>query len=78
MNNITITKKLDLCGEVCPMNLFKTKIALKELEIGEVLVVKLDGGEPIRSVSRGVKEDGHKIIKLEQNEDHFIVWIKKM
>ena len=52
---------LDLTGVVCPLNWVKTKLALEELEPGDELVVLLDPGEPIESVPRSAREDGHEV-----------------
>ena len=55
------TATLDLTGVVCPLNWVKAKLALEELEPGEELVVLLDPGEPIESVPRSAREDGHEV-----------------
>ena len=84
VSKLDITRSIDTCGEVCPMNMVKTKIALKDLHAGELLQVTLHGGEPIRNVSRSVKEEeeeeeeGHRIIKLEkQDDERFVMLIEK-
>ncbi|MEK6713072.1 MAG: sulfurtransferase TusA family protein, partial [Nitrospirota bacterium] len=53
---------LDLKGVLCPINFVKTKLKLEEMEVGQVLEVILDDGEPMRNVPRSVKAEGHKII----------------
>jgi len=63
---LDITKSIDTCGEVCPMNMVRTKFTLKEMATGEILEVVLDEGEPVRNVSRSTKEEGHRIIRLER------------
>ena len=55
------TTELDLTGVVCPLNWVKTKLALEELESGDVLSVRLDAGEPIEEVPRSAAEDGHDV-----------------
>jgi len=52
---------LDLTGVACPMNWVKTKLALEELAPGESIAVRLDPGEPIESVPRSAREDGHAV-----------------
>ena len=75
---IDITKSIDTCSDVCPMNMVKTKFALKDLGPGEVLQVTLHAGEPVRNVSRSVKDEGHRIIKLDkQDDDIFVMLIEK-
>ncbi|MBI4334543.1 MAG: sulfurtransferase TusA family protein [Chloroflexi bacterium] len=61
---------LDLRGVLCPMNWVKTKLILEEKEEGEVLEVIVDEGEPMRNVPRSAKQEGHKIVKVEELEDH--------
>jgi tRNA 2-thiouridine synthesizing protein A len=52
---------LDLTGVVCPLNWVKAKLALEELEPGDELILLLDSGEPIVSVPRSAREDGHEV-----------------
>jgi len=72
-----IKKKLNLHGVTCPMNFVKTKLALEELESGEYLQVILDEGEPMLNVPRSLKEEGHRIVKVEPIGETFRVVVKK-
>ena len=54
-------RRLDLSGVPCPMNWVRTKLALEELGPGDSLVVLLDEGEPLESVPRSAREDGHDV-----------------
>ncbi len=69
MTDVKSDDTLDLRGVLCPMNFVKTKLHLEEMEEGQVLEVILDDGEPIRNVPRSLKEDGHKILKVQKLED---------
>ncbi len=60
---------LDLRGTLCPINWVKTKLALEELTEGETLVVVLDDGEPMRNVPRSAKAEGHRILRVQEQED---------
>jgi len=53
--------RLDLRGVPCPMNWVRTKLALEELAPGDSLVVELDPGEPLESVLRSAREEGHEV-----------------
>jgi TusA-related sulfurtransferase len=53
--------RLDLTGVPCPMNWVRTRLALEELAPGDSLVVLLDDGEPLDSVPRSAREDGHDV-----------------
>ncbi|MFN3966091.1 MAG: sulfurtransferase TusA family protein [Endomicrobiia bacterium] len=67
----------DLRGTPCPINYVKTKLKLEELEIGDMLEVYLDDGEPIQNVPKSLENDGHEIIKIQQVENFFKVLVKK-
>lgn len=69
---------LDLRGVVCPTNFVKTKLRLEEMNTGEILEIVIDAGEPMANVPRSIKEEGHKIIKVEKTNDHFRLWIEKL
>jgi tRNA 2-thiouridine synthesizing protein A len=52
---------LDLTGVVCPLNWVRTRLALEGLDAGDRLAVRLDPGEPIESVPRSAREEGHEV-----------------
>lgn len=70
-------ESLDLRGVLCPLNFVKTKLKLEELETGEQLEVVLDDGEPILNVPRSVKEEGHKVLSVTPDGEHYRVVIQK-
>jgi len=72
-----IKKRVDLHGVVCPLNFVKTKLALEELEPGELLEVILDEGSAMLNVPRSLKEEGHRIVKVEPLGETFRVVIEK-
>ncbi|MDI6784317.1 MAG: sulfurtransferase TusA family protein [bacterium] len=69
---------LDLRGIICPTNFVKTKLKLEEMSQGEILEIILDAGEPMANVPRSIKEEGHKIIKVEKVNSHFRLLIEKV
>jgi TusA-related sulfurtransferase len=54
--------RLDLTGVQCPMNWVHVKLALEKLSMRESLVVVLDPGEAVESVSASAREDGHSVV----------------
>ena len=52
---------LDLTGVQCPMNWIRAKLALEHMSPGDVLSVEVDPGEPLDSVPRSAREDGHTV-----------------
>jgi TusA-related sulfurtransferase len=52
---------LDLTGVACPMNWVKAKLELGRMDPGEELTLLLSPGEPLESVPRSAREDGHEV-----------------
>lgn len=78
MEKENIDSSLNLKGVLCPINFVKTKLKLEEMQHGQILEVIIDDGESMKNVPRSVKEEGHKIIKVEQLPDNsFSLLIKK-
>ncbi len=77
MEDIKADQNIDLRGVSCPLNYVKTKLKLEEMELGKVLEILLDDGEPIVNVPRSAKEDGHKILGIEQIDGYFKVLVRK-
>ena len=69
MADIKIDDTVDNTDVVCPVTFVKAKVALEELDDGQILAIKMNDGEPVQNVPRSVKEEGHQILKLEDNED---------
>lgn len=64
-----VTEKLDITDVVCPVTFVKTKVALEELDAGQILQVHINDGEPVQNVPRSVKDEGHQVLKLSDNGD---------
>ncbi len=69
MDDFKVTSTVDITDVVCPVTFVKVKVALEELDEGDILSVRLNDGEPVQNVPRSVKEEGHKILKLLSNDD---------
>ena len=65
-----IDSSLNLRGVACPINFVKTKVRLETLNEGQVLELIIDDGEPMLNVPRSIKEEGHRIIKVEKLSDN--------
>ena len=69
---------IDITDVVCPITFVKTKVAIEDLEDGQILEVKINGGEPIENVPRSLKDEGHKVLDLIDNGDGtFTLFVEK-
>ena len=68
-NEIKYDDAVDITDKVCPLTFVKAKVAIDELDDGEILAIRMNDGEPVQNVPRSLKEEGHQILKLIDNED---------
>ena len=69
IEGIRIDDTVDITDKVCPLTFVKAKVAIDELEDGDVIAICMNDGEPVQNVPRSIKEEGHQILKLVNNED---------
>ena len=66
MNDLTtIDRELDIRGEVCPYTFVKTKLALEEMQPGQVLRVLVDYEPATKNVPRSVRLQGDEVVGVE-------------
>ena len=79
MSEIHFDEQVDITDVVCPGTFVKAKVALEEMDEGQVLAVKMNDGEPVQNVPRSIKEEGHQILKLDTNDDGtYTLFVKKV
>jgi len=61
---ISIDKELNLKGEVCPYTFVKSKLALEEMESGQVLRIIVDNDESGENVPRSLANEGHQVLEV--------------
>lgn len=67
--NFSVDDQVDITDVVCPITFVKAKVALEELDEGQILSIRMNDGEPVQNVPRSIKEEGHQVLKLTSNED---------
>ena len=79
MANFNVDDTIDITDVTCPITFVKTKVALEELDEGQILQVHLNDGEPVQNVPRSIKEEGHEVLQLDDNGDGtFELYVKKV
>ena len=69
MADYEIDDTVDITDVVCPVTFVKAKVALEELDDGQILAIRMNDGEPVQNVPRSIKGEGHQILKLNTNDD---------
>jgi len=72
-------QELDLKGEVCPYTFVKSKLAMEELEVGQVLRVVVDHLPAVENVPRSLKNEGQDILEVAPiNETDWCIIVRKI
>ena len=72
-----IVDSLDLKGVACPFNYVQAKIRLETMDLGQLLEVTIDDGEPIQNVPTSLTNDGHEIVDTKKVGEHYRLTIRK-
>ena len=70
-------KILDCTGLFCPEPVFRTRMALDELEPGQTLEVHADDPAAYEDLRRLAERLGHVVITLKKEGDETVIVIKK-
>ncbi len=69
---------VDITDVVCPITFVKAKMSIEDLDDGQILEVKMNEGEPLLNVPRSFKDEGHKVVEVNNNGDGtFTVLVEK-
>ncbi len=68
---------LDLKNVACPLNYVRAKLALEDMEPGEILQVTVDTGTPADYVPRTLRADGHDVLSAEEIDGRCRILVRK-
>jgi len=69
--------QIDLRGVSCPMNFVKAKIALEAIEVGEVLEVLLDAGQPAQNAPASFADQGQDVLDVTDLGGYFSAKVRR-
>ena len=75
--DLNVDSTLDCRGLACPMPVLKTKKAIDELQIGQVLKLTATDAGSEKDIPAWASRTGHQLIGSERDGDNFIFYIKK-
>lgn len=72
------SRKIDIRGLVCPYTFVKAKLAIEDMEVGEVLEIVLDYREAANNIPKSMQDHGQKVLKVAQTGDkEWVIVIRK-
>ena len=72
MADIAFDDQVDITDKVCPLTFVKAKVAIEELDDGEVLAIRMNDGEPVQNVPRSMKPRLFQILQYSLSKNSFI------
>jgi TusA-related sulfurtransferase len=75
--NDSSTKSIDVRGLYCPEPVFRTKMEIERLKIGDTLKVVADDPESEEDISQWVNRNGHQLISINKADKDLEFVIKK-
>ena len=73
-----VDKTIDIKGEICPYTFVKSKLAIEDMESGQVLEIILDHQPATENVPRSMKNEGNEVLEVKKiNETDWRILVKK-
>lgn len=78
MEKIKSDKEIDIRGFVCPITFVKSKLAIEEMNVGQVLRIVLDYEGAAKNIPRSMEDHGQKVLTVEKTGDkEWVLLIRK-
>jgi TusA-related sulfurtransferase len=59
---------LDITSDVCPMTFVRAKLLLERATAGQIVLILLNSGEPLRNLPRSMRDHGYRVLDLDPVE----------
>ncbi len=69
INELKPDKTIDLKGEVCPYTFVKSKLALEEMDLDQVLEIVVDYEPAVENVPKSLKNEGQQVLAIDKIND---------
>ena len=78
MSELGPAKIIDVRGLFCPEPVFRTKIEIERMTVGNILKVIADDPASEEDISRWVNRNGHQLLELKKSDKDLEFTIKKV
>lgn len=76
--SVPIDRELNIKGEVCPYTFVRSKLALEEMDLGQVLRVVVDHEPATENVPKSMTNEGHDVLEIGKvNETDWEIIVRK-
>lgn len=75
---VEVAETLDIRNDVCPYTFVKSKLALEELQSGQVLEIHLGNSESATNVPRSIAMEDHDVLQVDKSgPSHWVVTVRR-
>ena len=78
ISELAPTKTIDVRGLFCPEPVFRTKIEIERMTVGNILRVIADDPASEEDISRWVNRNGHQLLGIKKSDKDLEFTIKKV
>lgn len=78
ISELTPTKTIDVRGMFCPEPVFRTKIEIERMAVGNILKITADDPASEEDITRWVNRTGHQLIGIKKTDKDLEFTIKKV
>ncbi len=78
ISELTPTKTIDVRGMFCPEPVFRTKIEIERMAVGNILKITADDPASEEDITRWVNRMGHQLIGIKKTDKDLEFTIKKV
>jgi len=78
ISELTPTKTIDVRGMFCPEPVFRTKIEMERMAVGNILKITADDPASEEDITRWVNRMGHQLIGIKKTDKDLEFTIKKV
>ncbi len=68
---------VNLRGVPCPLNFVKAKLAIEKADVGDILELEIDDGEPIQNLPVSLGRQGQEILATTKHENYFSLRVRR-
>ena len=77
-DDFKVDRTLDIKGQVCPLTFVRSKLAIEQMAIGEVLEIVVDHQPSAVNVPRSMEQEGQTVLGVEQTaEAEWHLYVRK-
>ena len=68
-HDFQVDRTLDIKGQVCPLTFVRSKLAIEQMAIGEVLEIVVDHQPSALNVPRSMEQEGQTVLGVERTAE---------